>query len=35
MVVNELHVRHILNGTIRPLLIIFSTPSLNQDLRFP
>ena len=32
MVVNELHGRHIPNGTVRPLLIIFSAPGLNHHL---
>lgn len=33
MVMNELHGRHISNGTVRPLFIIFSAPGLNHDLR--
>ena len=32
MVVNELHGCQIPNGTVRPLLIIFSAPGLNDDL---
>jgi len=32
MVFDALHGRHIPNGTVRPLLIIFSAPGFNHDL---